>query len=598
MHSWFKYFKNALKRELPEDPVSGKSTKGKTSENLKILFPFIRKFWKRGVLGGILIIIIASLSFPAPLINRYLIDKVILAKEMKYLLITVLALTLLKLFQRLFTTYQKFYFNKFEQDVTLDIQHTLIDRILHYPKSFFDTKDTGYLMTRIFSDVAGLRWFFSSTIVYLISSAFRFTGGAFLLFYLKWELALVVLMVIPGMVFIARYFAGKSKVLSHRGMEQSARVNRDIQESLSTSSLIKAFSTEKSTADQIAGQMRRSVDLRLESSTISSAAGILVSFFPEIARFIVLFAGGYWIINGEWSLGSLLAFQSYIGYVYGPAQFLATANLDFQNSMASLERVSALMDIVPEDNLEGGKKVEHLKGSIEFRDVIFSYGGGEKVFEDISFNIEPGEWVGIAGPSGVGKTSLISLIMNFYKPDSGEIFFDGIPTSELNLKYLRDRIGYVSQNPTILSSTVKKNLKYGNEDASDEDVKKAVRISGIDEFINSLPGKYNEKLGEKGVNLSEGQRQRLSLARALVRDPDILILDEPTSSLDRKIEHEIFDSLPKVLKNKTLILISHRPSTLKVTSKVIFLSDNRIAGVAKYNKLLSDSAEFRNLMES
>jgi len=582
---------------MPRDPISGKDRKKNTKKNLQNLKPFVLKFWKKGILGATLILVVSLFSFPTPMINRFLIDKVILGKNMKYLLITVTALVGLRLFLKILSVFQRFYFTRFEQEVSLDIQQTLINHTLHLPKSFFDSKDTGYLMSRLMADVGGLRWFFSSTIVYLISSVFRFIGGVILLFYLKWQLAIVVLLVLPGMVIVVKYFSEKSKILSHHGMEQNAKVNRSVQETLSTTSLIKAYSSEKKTLDNITNHLRRSVDLGLERTTVSSVAGVLINLFPEIAKFIVLLAGGFWIINGEWSLGSLLAFQSYINYVYGPAQFFATANISFQNALASLERVSALFDIVPEENLKSGKKVKHLKGVLEFKNVTFSYGGKEPVLEDISFKTEPGEWVSVVGSSGVGKTTLISLILNFYKPDSGEIKFDGISSSEYNLKDLRRRIGYVSQSPVILSGTVIDNLKYGNEDAADENVFEAAKVSGIDEFIKTLPNGYEEKLGEKGVNLSEGQRQRLSLARALVRDPDIFILDEPTSALDKKIEHTIFDSLPSVIKNKTLILISHRLSTIKSASRVLFLNKKKLVATGTHEELVKSNSDYRELTE-
>jgi len=580
-----------------KDPISGKDRKKNTRKNLQNLKPFVLKFWKKGVWGAALILVVSLFSFPTPMINRFLIDKVILGKNMKYLLITVIVLVGLRLFLKILSVFQRFYFTRFEQEVSLDIQQTLINHTLHLPKSFFDSKDTGYLMSRLMSDVGGLRWFFSSTIVYLISSAFRFIGGVILLFYLKWQLAIAVLLVLPGMVIIVKYFSKKSKILSHHGMEQNAKVHRSVQETLSTTSLIKAYSSEKKTLDNISNHLRRSVDLGLERMTVSSVAGVLISLFPEIAKFVVLLAGGFWIINGEWSLGSLLAFQSYINYVYGPAQFFATANISFQNALASLERVSALFDIVPEENLKSGKKVKHLKGVLEFKNVTFSYGGKESALEDISFETEPGEWVAVVGSSGVGKTTLISLILNFYKPDIGEIKFDGISSSKYNLKDLRRRIGYVSQNPVILSGTVIDNLKYGNEEATDENVFKAAKVSGIDKFIKTLPNGYEEKLGEKGVNLSEGQRQRLSLARALVRDPDIFILDEPTSALDKKIEHTIFNSLPSVIKDKTLILISHRLSTIRSASRVLFLNKKKLVATGTHEELVKSNSDYRELTE-
>ncbi|MCK4888930.1 MAG: ABC transporter ATP-binding protein, partial [Candidatus Aminicenantes bacterium] len=272
--------------------------------------------------------------------------------------------------------------------------------------------------------------------------------------------------------------------------------------------------------------------------------------------------------------------------------------MNLSRAQASICRLEELFDQTPSITDRNILQEEaDIKGEIEFKNVTFAYGGKEEVLSDVSFKVKPGDWLAVVGPSGVGKTTLISLILNFYKPDKGELLFDNLPASEYNLKDLRRRIGYVSQNPTILSGTVMENLKYGNEKATDDVVRKAAKTAGIDEFINKLPGQYDEKLGEKGVNMSEGQRQRLSIARALVRDPDILILDEPTSALDKKIEHAIFDSLPKVLKNKTLILISHRLSTIKSASRVLFLNEKKLIASGTHDELVKKSSDYRSLTE-
>jgi ABC-type multidrug transport system fused ATPase/permease subunit len=306
--------------------------------------------------------------------------------------------------------------------------------------------------------------------------------------------------------------------------------------------------------------------------------------------------GAFWIISGKWTLGSLLAFQAYLAYVFGPAQILAAANLQFQKAIAALGRVSVLFDIVPEKNLGSGKKVDRLNGDVEFKNVSFSFNGSRPVLHDFSFKVSAGERIAVVGPSGVGKTTLLSLILQFYRPTAGEIFYDGQPASECELSSLRQRIGYVSQQPRVLADTIFNNLCYGNPAASEEEVVDAARVAGIHGFIENLPNGYQTKLGENGVNLSEGQKQRLSIARALVRKPDILVLDEPTSALDFETEKALLNSLPAVIQDKTLFIAAHRPSTICSCDRILLLDENHLVAGGSHQKLLGSSAYYRQMV--
>ncbi len=507
MKGWFTYLKQGLSRKLPEDRIAGQKGYPGIRTHLKNLRPYVNRHWQKGVLGLLLILATSLLAFPQPLIMRYIIDDVILARQLGLLAWAIVLLVTIVLAEKLMRLLEEYFFARFEQQVTLDIQHDLVERALQFPKSFFDEAQTGYLMRRLSSDVEGLRWFFSSTIVYMASNTLRFLGGVVFLFYLEWRLALVVLVILPGAIYFIRYFSTRIHVLSHQSMEQEANVSSQLQESLSSASLIKAFAAEARTLGRLMSELKKAFQISLERRTVSSLANLAIGALPGLARAIVLALGAYWVIKGHWTLGSLLAFQAYLGYVFGPAQFLAAANLELQGAVAALQRVSTLFDIIPEENLGTGIKAKSLKGEMEFKNVSFSYDAREPVLKDVSFSVRPGERVAIVGPSGVGKTTLLSLILRFYRPTAGEIYFDSRPASEYELGSLRQRIGYVSQSTRLVSGTIMENLRYGNPEASEERVFRATRGADIHEFIEGLSEGYETKIGEDGVNLSEGQRQ-------------------------------------------------------------------------------------------
>ena len=597
MKTWFKYLKQGLSSTLPEDKISSAKNSGRLIPNLKNLYPYFKRHWRKGFIGFFLILLASLCGFPPPLIMRYLVDDVIMGRQTGLLAAAILLLAGFLVAEKLARMLQEFYFARFEQRITLDIHQDLIARVLRFPKKFFDDNQTGYLMSRLSEDVDGIRWFFSNTIVYVLSNIIRFIGGLCFLFYLEWRLSLIVLILLPGLMWCIRRLSGSLFKLSHKSMEQKAALSGRLQESLSEAALIKAYSSEEQTLKRLLDGWKNIFQTSLQQTAVSSLANLVVDSTPGLARILVLAVGAFWIISGQWTLGSLLAFQAFLSYVFGPAQILASANLQFQKAIAALGRVSVLFEIVPEENMGTGKKVDQLIGDVEFKNVSFSYNGSEPVLQNFCFKVHPGERVAIAGPSGVGKTTLLSLILRFYRPTAGEILFDGQPASDYEVRSLRQRIGYVSQRPRMLAGSIIDNLRYGNPDASEAEVAGAARVAGIHDFIESLPAGYQSEIGEKGARLSEGQKQRLSIARALIKDPDILILDEPTAALDSDTEKSLFDRLPELIRRKTLFIVTHRLSTIGECDRVLLLNENRLVDSGTHQSLMTTNAYYRRMVD-
>lgn len=580
MESWFSYLKRGFTRGLPKDQIAGSSGYKSVRESLKPLVPCVLKHWKTGAVGGVFLLAGSLLTFPQPMITRFLVDNVLLEKRLPLLAPVIALWAAVALGQRFSGILQGFFSTRFQQSVTLDIQKTLLERTLSLPKAFFDATRSGYLVSRIRNDVSGVQWFFSGTVVQLITQFIRFVGGVIFLFYLEWRIALPVTLSLPITWFVARYMSRRTYVLSHHSMERNSEVSGSFQETFASVPLIKAFSRESYTIRHLTDGLKSAFGIALEQQSVGFVNNVAVQALPGLARLFVLIFGSYWVIKGDWTVGSLLAFQAYLGYVYGPAQFMVSMNYQFQSSKASLERVSALFEAIPEDNIGTGQKVEKPLGDIEFRDVGFSYDGRENVLEGVSFTVKVGQKIAIVGPSGAGKTTLISLLLRFYQPTTGEILFGGRPASALETRSLRSMFGYVPQETILLSGSIMENLRYGNPDATETEVTQAARVAGIHDFIEGLPGSYKTRIGERGASLSEGQKQRISIARALIRNPDVLIMDEPFSALDNRTEATVLSSLPEMLEGKTVFIIAHRLSTIRNTEFVVVLNGSGKADVA------------------
>lgn len=593
MKTWFQYLKSGLSKQLPEDKYKEDTQYGRIRDNLKYLFPSIKKFWKIGALSIIILLISAVLSYPLPMISKYFIDEVLLKKQIDLLLPVIGIIVVLNLASYLSEQLKQYFSLRFSQEVILDLQEKLINKVLSLPKLFFDKNRSGYLMSRVTNDVQGVNWFISGTIVQLVVQIFKFIGGLFFIFYLDWRLALPIVLSLPLPFFTTRFFAKRSYIMGHYSSELYARANANLQETISTIPLIKSFSAENRALKNIVHVFRKNVDIRYEQSVISAISSTINQLMPNLAKLIVLLLGAYWIIDGQWELGTLIAYQAYLVYVYGPISQLSGSINQLQSARSTLDRISTMFSMESEENSDKGIDIHKLNGLIEIENIYFAFEKNNPIFDDFSLTISSGEKCAIIGTSGTGKTTLISLILRLYIPQKGDIFFDSISAKELNVRALRKRFGYVAQSTILQSGTILENLKYGNPEATDEKVINAAKIAEIHNYIMSLPQQYDTFVEENGANFSEGQKQRISIARALVTEPDIIILDEPTSALDNITESSIYQSLPNYIREKTTITVAHRLKTVQMADKIVFLRKNKQPLIGTFDEL-SKEEDFRD----
>jgi ABC-type bacteriocin/lantibiotic exporter with double-glycine peptidase domain len=538
-------------------------------------YPILRRHGRIAIAGGGFVLLATLAGFASPLITRFFVDEVILGRQPDLLAIAVVLLAACLAAEKLLRLAEDFCFARFEQKVLREIQEDLVARSLAMPKAFFDEHPSGYLTRRIAEDVDGLRVLFSGFAFNAAGQALRLAGGACFLLYLEWRIALAVLALLPALAWGLGFVSRKIHALSRRRLEHRAEAAGMIQESLAGSSTLKAFAAESRMRQRIMSCVDRQLQAGLEQSVIGSLSAALIQAVPGIGRALALAAGAVLVIRDEWTLGSLLAFQAYLGLVFGPAQYLSSANLQLQLARAALGRVAALFAIGAEDPQAGGIRASKLRGEIEFRGVGFCYGGRRPVLDDLSMHVHPGEAVAVMGPSGVGKSTLLSLLLLFYKPTSGEIRFDGRPAAAYDLAALRRRLGFVPQRPCLFSGSILSNLRIGRPDAPVSLVSAAAALAGIHEEVLALPNGYETPVGEGGLRLSEGQKQRLALAQALLADPDILILDEPTAALDEAAEASVLEALHQWRKGRTVIVVTHRAAAARRCDRVVALKDDR-----------------------
>lgn len=534
---------------------------------------YLSPYWRKGLFAFMFMMISVALQLPMPFLTKYLIDDVIPTKSLRLLTLIGLSLTSIVLIRAISRFYQSFILSSFRGRVLFDIRLQLFDHIQKAALSYFFKKQTGYLMSQLSDDVNALQGLLAETLVSAGQNIITFIAGIICTIYIHPKLALICFLILPLYLLSLVAFNKRVRNLSYRTRENIALVNKDLQELLSGISLIKAFTAEGRSTLKLLTSIKTAIRSEIKLDIIATIASICSFLISSIGPLILIWYGCGEIIRGHLTVGGLLAFNFFIGFLFDPVRVLYDLNLSVQRSLAAVERVFEILDVSPEET--GVHQIVINRGSILFKNVSFAY-NSTYVLKEISFNIEPGQIVAIVGRSGAGKTTIISLLLKFYRQSTGHIVIDQQDISDISTKSLRDQIGLVAQDAFLFSDTVKENIRFGRPEATDREVEEAAKLAFAYNFIMDMPDGFKSKIGERGCILSGGQRQRLAIARAILKNPKILILDEATSQVDSEVELNIQRAIKQIMPHRTIITIAHRLSTVQMADKIIVIDHGSI----------------------
>ena len=557
--------------------------------------------YRLAVAGSMALLFVgAALELVGPWITMTVLDRAVPARDERLLLTMTavfagaLALSfVIQYVQAILTTW-------LAQRVMFDIRVELFSHLQRLSLRFFDANPVGRLMTRVTNDIEVLNEMFGAGVVTIFGDVFvlLFIVGA--MFRMDWRLALVTLTILPFILAAAFLFRARIRDAYRDIRVRLARINAYLQERVGGMRVVQLFGREEQSMQRFREVNDEHLQSHLRSITYYALFFPVIEVLTAIALALILWYGGVQALGGAVTVGTIAAFLQYARRFFAPIQDMAEKFNILQGAMASSERIFALLDTEPE--IRDAPDPLHLPakaaGMIEFRDVWFRYGEGDPwVLKGVSFTARPGERVAIVGATGAGKSTIINLLMRFYEPEKGEIFFDGVPTRRVPVRELRERVGLVLQDVFLFSGEVSYNVRLGRADISDERIRQAAERVGADPFIRRLPGGYEQPLGERGISLSVGERQLVSFTRALAFDPPVLVLDEATSSVDSELEAQIERALGELMKGRTSLVIAHRLSTIQSADQILVLHHGEIRERGTHAELLRQGGLYARLHE-
>ena len=565
-------------------------------KNYLRLLAYIKPYKKRLAAAVVCIIMAAGANLYLPWIIKDMIDDVLMSKDMLMLNLIAAGILVVMFTRGVFYYGQSYLVSYVGQRVIIDVRSVLFKKFQKMPLSYYDRQQTGTVMSYITNDVSAMQSAIVDNLIELVTESSILIGSLAMMIYLDWKLSLLTLMTIPLVAFAMKIFGRKLKRSSTVIQERAAEITSLLQESISAIRVVKSFVRETYEIKRFEEQNWRNFQAAMKNVKLSSLLTPTVEFLAAIAVTFIVWFGGYEVVNEVITAGELVAFLTYAVNLANPVKRLSRVYAAIQKAMAAADRVFAVMDLDEKIiDVPGAKPLPPIKGEVEFKDITFSYKEGQPALQHISLKAEPGQMIALVGPSGSGKSTIANLIPRFYDVDSGTISIDGHDIRQVTADSLREQIGLVPQETMLFSTTVMENIRYGRLEATDEEVVAAARAANAEEFIKDLPEGYATRLGERGLNLSGGQRQRLAIARAILKNPRVLILDEATSALDTESEKIVQDALDKLMVGRTSFVIAHRLSTIFNADQIFVVENGHLREHGTHEELLAAGGLYSNL---